>query len=113
VWRACAESAGEPERASIAYTDRAMRSAPMSCTGHIVAMTCGYPAPISARLAIDQRFSVSAVTTHRNPVTSSHMDAAASLNDDGVARRNGLVQAPLGTKEPYVPSETALGRDGP
>jgi hypothetical protein len=27
-------------------------------------------------------------------VSSSHMDAAASLNNDGVARRNGLVQAP-------------------
>jgi hypothetical protein len=47
-----------------------------------------------ARLAVDQWSRVSAVTAHRNPVSSSHMDAAASLNDDGVARRNGLVQAP-------------------
>lgn len=38
--------------------------------------------------------SVSAAVVQRNPVSSSHMVAAASLNDDGVARLNGLVQAP-------------------
>src|SRR5262249_49333341 len=48
----------------------------------------------SAHLTTAQPSSVSAATAHRNPVSSSHMDAAGSLNDDGVARRNGLVQAP-------------------
>lgn len=36
----------------------------------------------------------SAATTHLKPVSSSFIVAFASLNDDGVARRNGLVQAP-------------------
>ena len=37
---------------------------------------------------------LSADVTQRKPVSSSHMLAAASLNEDGVALLNGLVHAP-------------------
>jgi hypothetical protein len=50
--------------------------------------------PPWSRAQVHSRSRDSPGLAQRNPVSSSHMLAAASLNEDGVARLKGLVHAP-------------------